>query len=116
MSRWAQDPACTEDRSRDPLESLHLLFSRLDEIGRGDIVRVALAYLATALDDDALAPPECCKSTLEQEVLGDYQAVTALQHAIAAQVPAERIDALTQAAKEEIDRTRAKYHLEHGQP
>lgn len=54
---YSQDPAFTEDRSKDPLEALHIIFAEADEIGRGDLARKAIDYLATAIGDSSYDMP-----------------------------------------------------------
>ena len=107
---WAADPACTEERCKDPLEALHAMLSELDTIGRGDVARSALAYLATALDGEHEEPAVAeIRPTIEAEVLADYQSVAALQSAIEAGMSIATVDSMRLAAVEEVSRTFAKY-------
>jgi hypothetical protein len=107
---YAQDPRFTEDRCKDPLQALHILFEELATYGRGDVARSAIKYLSSAVDDldpgDAVQP---LLATVDQEVLADYAGVADLQHAINAGEPSDVVFDLVEKAKAEIDRTLAKY-------
>ena len=91
-----------------------MMFERLAEIGRGDIVRAALGYLAGALDEnlDTGSPAECL-ATVDAELLADFGAVSRLREGIDDELDPEEVADLTQAAIEEIGRTLAKYKIEH---
>ena len=106
---YSADPRYTQERCRDPLEHLHIILSELDTFGRGDIARLAIAYLSTALDDNSIPSAADLQPTMELEVLMDYQAVSDLQRAIADGAAPYQVDALAKEAKREIDRTLAKY-------
>lgn len=113
---WASDPAYTVQRvKRDPLESLHLMFSMMVERGREDVVRAAIEYLASVLEQ-GFCPQEVAdlKPTLDAEILADFKAVADLQDAIEEGLNGEDIKAFAQEAKAEIDRTLAKYLQENG--
>lgn len=108
---WAQDPTCTEQRCKSPLELLHALFLHMDTAGLGYVVRAAIQYLETAVDPEVEMPdfiplPANC---LSEEVLKDYSAVAAMQTAIENQEEPELISQKAAAAKAEIDRTYALY-------
>lgn len=110
---YAADPDFTEKRCKDPIEAIHMMFSLLDEIGRGDAARAGLAYLQTAIDDSHPQAVEELQSTVEKELLKDFSAVTELQRAIEIGEPVEVVAEATQQAVEEIQRTFAKYCLEN---
>ncbi len=113
---YCQDPRFTEDRCRDPLQRLHTIFEELAAIGRQDIAEAAIKYLSSAIQDDdshLISPPEL-KSTINAEVLADYQAVAALQAAIQAGADISEVKTLTEDAVAEIRRTACKYFLEYG--
>ncbi len=106
---YSADPRYTQERSKDPLEHLHTILSELDTFGRGDIARLAIQYLETALTDQEI--PTACElqDTIEAEVLADYQAVASMQAAIDGGRPIDEVAELVAAAKAEIDRTLTKY-------
>lgn len=108
---YSQDPAFTEDRSKDPLEALHIIFAEADEIGRGDLARKAIDYLATAIGDSSYDMPavRSLLPTLVEEKLADYQKLAAFQQAIDDQADVDMVEVLMNEAKEEIERTFAKY-------
>lgn len=109
---WGQDPACTQVRCKSPLELLHTLFERLDAVGYGFVARASIRYLETAIDQSAVASDLVpLKPTIQEEILADYSAVAALQHAIECGADMEAICDLKRAAIEEIERTVAKYHV-----
>jgi len=107
---WAQDPARTECRCKSPLELLHTLFERLDAAGVGYVARAGIEYLSTALDPDVrvdeIKEP---LSTIQEEILADYSAVSMLQQGIEAGADEETVNHLKREAMEEIERTVAKY-------
>lgn len=108
---WAQDPRFTEDRCRDPLEATHAMLSELDTVGRGDVARACLSYLATAVDGASfdLAAVASLKPTIDAEVLADYQALAAMQHAIEHGAELAEVGRLRHEAVDEINRTFAKF-------
>lgn len=108
---YSQDPRFTEDRCKDPLESLHIIFSEADEIGRGDLARKAIDYLLTAIGDHNydLTPASQLLPTMDAEKLADYQKVAAFQKAIDDGADADLVETLMNEAKDEIERTYAKY-------
>lgn len=108
---YSQDPRFTEDRCKDPLESLHIIFSEVDEIGRGDLARKAIAYLETALEDGRadISPAVQLLPTMDAEKLADYQKVAAFQKAIDDGDDIDIVETLMKEAKDEIERTYAKY-------
>lgn len=106
---WAQDPAYTQERCRDPLEALKILCERLEEIGRGDLVRCAVAYLASTLDhEESLPSVKELQQTIDEELLADYSAVADLGAMIKAGAGIEELRESTEETKAEIDRTLAK--------
>lgn len=113
---WAQDPATTEHRCKSPLEAMHAMFERLDAVGMGYVARAALAYLQSAVDDgadgSALVEP---RPTINEELLADYEAVAGLQAAVSRCAELEDVIVLVQAAKDEIDRTYARYCRDCGE-
>lgn len=106
---WAQDPLFTEKRCRNPLETHHAYFQALDMHGYGYVAQAAINYLQTALDPTDLPPVKETLPTIEQEVLADYKAVSALQKGIENCEEVDLVETLVQEAKDEIDRTFAKY-------
>lgn len=108
---WAQDPATTTVRCKSPLELLHILFERLDEQGRGYVVRAAIDYLETALFESHHVPERVVEPhpSLDVELLRDFSAVDRLRAAIADNAAADEVAAIAAAAKAEIERTLARY-------
>lgn len=107
---YSADPRYTQQRCKDPLEHLHTILSELDTFGRGDIARLAIQYLETALTTTDEVPTACeLQDTIEAEVLADYQAVAAMQAAIDKGRPIDEVAELVAEAKAEIDRTLTKY-------
>lgn len=107
---WAQDPVYTQCRCKTPLELLRNLFVEMDTVGRGDVAREAINYLAGAVDPvvDA-AEIKMTLPTIQQEILADYSKVAALQHGIEDGLDISEISYLKQEAIDEIERTFAKY-------
>ena len=113
---YSADPKYTQRRCRDPLEHLHAILSELDTFGRGDVARLAIRYLQTAIDGDKDIPQTGqLLPDIHLELLADYQAVADLQAAIVNNAAPDQVAKLTIAATEEIDRTLARYCLDHGQ-
>lgn len=106
---YGQDPAVTQHRCKDPIEAVRMMLERLDEVGRGDVAKAAIAYMATAIEEEYLAPVEDLQPTLELEMLKDFGAVASLQNAIENEMPVDVVDNFRHEAVEEIDRTFAKY-------
>ena len=106
---YGQDPAYTEKRCKNPLEAMHMMFSRLDEIGRGDVARAGIAYLQTAIEPNEHEAVADLQPTLQEEILADYSAVAALQRGIEECEDVDLVDTLKQRAIDEIERTYAKY-------
>lgn len=107
---YAQDPRCTVDRSKDPVEALAILFDELATFGRADIARLAIEHLQAAVGSNGVVTsPDRLKDTVDAEVIADFQAVADMQTAIALGASAEVVRAAVVAAKEEIDRTLARY-------
>ncbi len=110
---YSADPRYTQQRCKDPLEHLHTILSELDTFGRGDVARLAIQYLETALDDDDLPGTTQLQPNINLEILMDYQALAALQMAISNEAPIDDVADLAREAKEEIDRTLARYIDDH---
>lgn len=108
---YSQDPRLTEDRCKDPLEALHIIFSEADEIGRGDLARKAIAFLETALEENSfdVSPANSLLPTMDAEKLADYQKLAAFQKAIDDGADADLVETLMNEAKDEIERTYAKF-------
>lgn len=109
---YSQDPRTTEDRCKDPLESLHIIFAEADLIGRGDLARKAIDYLHTSLDDDSgynVTEASGLLPTMAEEKLADYQKLAAFQRAIDDGADIDLVEVLMNEAKSEIERTFAKY-------
>lgn len=112
---WAADPLCTMHRCASPLELMHKLFCLMADAGLGYVVRAAIRYLQTAVNDveggGSIIEP---LPTIEEEILADYSAVGELQRAIEAQADIEDIRLLEAAARAEIERTVARYVKDAG--
>lgn len=108
---YSQDPRTTDDRSKDPIEALHIIFSEADMIGRGDLARKAIEYLLTAVGEstyDATAVAGLLP-TMAEEKLADYQKLAEFQQAIDEGADVDLVEVLMNEAKSEIERTYAKY-------
>jgi len=108
---WAQDPVHTEVRCKSPLELLHTLFERLDEMGRGHVAEAAIAYLRTALSgcDER---PDAIKQllpTMEAEQIEDFHAAAAFHRAINDGADPDLVETLMKAANAANERTYSKY-------
>jgi hypothetical protein len=110
---WCQDPRFTDKEALayDPLQGLRDLLSILDDHGHVPMVRSALQLLAsgTSVDCDYHGDHTDPLPTITEEILADYRAVAALQSAIEAGLSAHAVNQLLAAAKNELDRTVAKY-------
>lgn len=107
---YAQDPRVTDDRCKDPLQALHIIFSEADAIGRGDVARKAIAYLVTAIEEDSVQQPvQSTLPTIAEELLADFTVVTELKASIERKDHPDMVADYVLAAKEEIDRTHSKY-------
>ena len=106
---WAQNPAYTEHRCKNPLDTLHALFTELDARGMAYVVKDALNFLSSSIDD--VEAFECKEplSTMNEEILADYSAIATLKAAIDDGESIEVITALGHAAEAEIQRTVARY-------
>jgi len=112
---YAQNPATSQDRSRDPLENLHATFSEMALVGRSDVVQCAIAFLLTAIKPlEHLEAVKGLKPTICEEILEDFVAVARLQAAIASGEPVEVVEREFKEAQEELERTMAKYWQGHG--
>lgn len=112
---WGQDPLCTEHRCASPLELVHMLFSRMCDVGLGYVVRAAIRYLQTAVDD--IEDDECIKEplpTIHEEILADYSIVGEVQRAIEASLNPRTIKLLEAESKAEIERTVARHFKDIG--
>ena len=108
---YSQDPQFTEDRCKDPLQAMHIIFSELSDYGRADVARKAISYLNTSLQADYCLPPAVdeLKPTISEEVLADFSAVESLRLAIDTGLAREKVESYKNAAIEEIERTYALY-------
>jgi len=107
---YSQDPRTTDDRCKDPLEALHIIFTEADEIGRADIVHKAIDYLMSSIDDNSYDLPQAkdLLPTMDAEKLADFTAVASFQAAIDSGEDVDLVETLLINAKEELDRTFAK--------
>ncbi len=106
---WAQDPAFTEHRCKNPLDLMHALFVEFDARGLGYVARDAIAYLSTAVDDLESSPVTEPLPTIEAELLADFSAVASLKTAIDRAEPVDRVKELKREAVSELERTVARY-------
>jgi len=105
---YCQDPNFTEDRCKDPLQTLHLLFCELVVIGRGDVAKKAIAFLQTAIRPETeICAVEQLKDSMSAEILADFSAVEALRRAIDDGANLVDIKKRKDLAVEEIERTYA---------
>jgi len=105
--RWAADPDFTTDHERNPLDRMKIILERLSEIGRDDIARGTVSFLAGAIGCElrCLEPAEPDQPTVEAECLDDYPAVTRFHDAIRTVESVAVIRHLWQEAKRELDET-----------
>ncbi len=89
---YAQDPRFTVDRCKDPIEALAILFDELATYGRADIAELAIGHMRQAITGhDNLPCPDQLKSTMDAEVVADFQAVAELKAAIDDGLPPEQV-------------------------
>ncbi len=107
---YAKNPNTTgPKRCRDKAEQMHAVLSELAFWGREDVCRGFVDYFRSAYEDVTPNPVGELKPTMNEEILADYQSVASLQAAIDRCDEIDIVEALTNAAKEDIDRTYAKY-------
>ncbi len=106
---WAQDPAFTEHRCKNPLDLLHNLFVELDARGLGYVARDAVTYLASAIDDQECSPVMEPLPTLEAELLADFSSLADLKTAIDEGEDIKTVKSLKREAVAELERTVARY-------
>lgn len=111
---YSQDPRLTDDRCKDPLEALRIILAEADLLGRGDIARRAVLYLAEAIGDfdpnfaDNIVQQKTL-TTMAEEELADYQRLSSFQRAIDEGADADLVETLMNEAIDEIKRTYAKF-------
>ncbi len=111
---YAQDPNVTVDRCKDPIQSLSILFEELTTYGRSDIVKLALAHMQQSIGGEEEIPcPGQLKSSIDAELLADFQAVAELKGSIDSKLPVEDVHDAMVLAVEEIQRTYTKYLKEN---
>ena len=81
----------------------------MDEIGRGDVSRKVVEHLQAAIDGEAPASVVPLKLTMDAEKLADFSAVAAFQKAIDEGEEVDLVETLMNEAKDEIERTFAKW-------
>ncbi|WP_035273630.1 hypothetical protein [Desulfogranum japonicum] len=106
---WAQNPAFTEHRCKNPLDTLHALFTELDARGMAYVVQDALTFLASSIDDVDASEFKEPLPTITEEILADYTAISTLKDAIDERKSIDTIVFLGHEAEAEIQRTVAKY-------
>jgi len=107
---YSQDPRTTDDRCKDPLESLHIIFTEADEIGRSDIVHRSIDYLLTSLSENTYDLPQAREllPTMDAEQLEDFQALASFHKAIADGSDIDMIESSMKSTILAIERTFAK--------
>jgi hypothetical protein len=107
---WAQDPAFSADRKRNPIDRLGALLAKLDAIGERDTAKSALRLLAEAINcrvvDRVAAVPD--KETLLEEILDDMPHIVAYQSALQGD-DLEEVDRAEAALARELAQNRVKY-------
>lgn len=107
---WAQDPACSADHKRNPIDRLGALLVKLDSIGERDAAKSALRILAAAINcrviDQVEAVPD--KETLLEEILDDMPHIVAYQHALQGD-DLEEVDRAEAALDREKAQNRVKF-------
>lgn len=108
---YSQDPRTSEDRCKDPLEALHIIFSEADEIGRGDLAKKAIDYLLSALSEHPYDLPaiNSLLPTQDAENLEDYRTLNAFHEAMNNGADADLAETLLNESIEAQRRSFAKY-------
>ena len=107
---YAQDPRCTVDRSKDPIEALAILFDELATYGRADIAELGIKHLQQSIGcDKDLRCPDQLKPTVDAEILADFQVVADMKAAIEANKDPDEVRIAMTEAIHEIERTYTKY-------
>jgi hypothetical protein len=105
--RWSADRDFTADNTRNPVDRLRVLFSRLTELGRRDMACAALRILAEAcgceIQERGEAEPDKCD--IRDECLDDYPAVAEFHESIRDEAEMGHIYYLKEEAKKELDET-----------
>ncbi len=90
INRYCSSPL-HEDYQRNPLDRLHLLFSKLDMAGERELVIAALNHLCDSIEHRVHEKVECepDKLTVEEECLDDYPEKVELDRLISSCAPPE---------------------------
>lgn len=107
---WAQDPRCSAERKRNPIDRLELLFSKLIEVGKREIAVAGLRILAgqvgCVLKDCGEVVPD--RETLLGEIVDDMPCLTAYQKALEGD-DLEEVDRAEAALQRELAENRVKF-------
>jgi hypothetical protein len=114
---WCENPRHTAkpEGAYDPIQGVKALISELDDRGHCGVVRAAIAYIAEGTScafnhqEQKIVEP---LSSLSEEILADFRAVSDLQRAIEAEDDIEAIEYYKLEAIAEIERTVALYRKE----
>lgn len=110
---WCEDPRYTDkpDSASDPILWVKNLLDTLDDHGYTHVVRAAISFFktGTSLEDEYAPVVDDLLPTMDAEKLADFHAVARFQEAIDRGADCQEVDALKQAAIEEVERTFAKY-------
>lgn len=90
INRYCSTPI-HEDHQRNPLDRLHLLFSKLEEAGEKELVIAALNHLGTSVGHRVQETPQFIpdKQTVAEECLDDYPEKVELDRLISSNAPPE---------------------------
>lgn len=90
INRYCSSPN-HEDHQRNPLDRLHLLFTKLDEAGERELVVAALNHLSSSIGHRVQEKMEFIpdKLTVEEECLDDYPEKVELDRLISSNAPPE---------------------------
>lgn len=107
LQRWSADPDYVADSEKNPLDAHRIVLERLTEIGRDDIARGTVSFLADVIGCEVVCRESCSpdKNTVEAECLDDYPPLTAFHEAISRGASADELRHYWQEAKLEIDET-----------
>lgn len=111
--RWRAD-GMTSERSASAMEKMWRLLGLLVLFDRSDLAVDAIDYLRSVVDSVEMSGVVPLAKTVHEEVNRDFLSVSKMGGAIARNEPVAVVRSWADAAKEEIDRTVAKYEKEAG--
>jgi hypothetical protein len=107
---WAQDPDCTAESKRNPIDRLEELLVRLCEAGERDTAKAVLRILASATNcyvrDRSDVTPD--KETLAEEIIDDLPRLVEYHQALQGD-DLEEVDRARAALERELTENRVKF-------